>query len=90
MYGNKVYVQIPSNSCCNAGCYQTRHLCYQTRHNIIFKLFKSCVWLKMVQYSAVYIRTHHQSAADHHLTLYNLLCCQNVLFGNIPFDENQT
>ena len=48
------------------------------------------VWLKMVQYSAVDIRTHHQSAADHHLTLYDLLCCQNVLFGNIPFDENQT
>ena len=44
MYGNKVYVQIPSNSCCNAGCYQTRHLCYQTRHNIRFKPLKSwCV-----------------------------------------------
>ena len=46
------------------------------------------VWLKMVQYSAVDIRTHHQSAADHHLTLYTWLHCQNVLFGNIPF-ENQ-
>ena len=45
--------------------------------------------LKMVQYSAVDIRTHHQSAADHHLTLYDLIHCQNVLFGNIPFDENQ-
>ena len=48
------------------------------------------VWLKMVLYSAVDIRTHHQSEADHHLTLYNWLHCQNVLFGNIPFDENQT
>ena len=43
----------------------------------------------MVLYSAVDIRTHHQSAADHHLTLYNLLHCQNVLFGNIPLIENQ-
>ena len=47
------------------------------------------VWLKMVLYSAVDIRTHHQSEADHHLTLYNWLHCQNVLFGNIPLIENQ-
>ena len=70
----------------------TKQDTYVTKQDKILDLshLNLAVWLKMVQYSAVYIRTHHQSAADHHLTLYNLLCCQNVLFGNIPFDENQT
>ena len=70
----------------------TKQDTYVTKQDKILDLshLNLAVWLKMVQYSAVYIRTHHQSAADHHLTLYNLLCYQNVLFGNIPFDENQT
>ena len=68
----------------------TKQDTYVTKQDTILDLYhlKLGVWLKMVQYSAVDIRTHHQSAADHHLTLYTWLHCQNVLFGNIPF-ENQ-
>ena len=69
----------------------TKQDTYVTKQDTILDLnhLNLGVWLKMVQYSAVDIRTHHQSAADHHITLYNWLHCQNVLFGNIPFDENQ-
>ena len=69
----------------------TKQDTYVTKQDTILDLnhLNLGVWLKMVLYSAVDIRTHHQSAADNHLTLYNWLHCQNVLFGNIPLIENQ-
>ena len=47
------------------------------------------LWLKMVQYSPVDIRTHHQSAADHQQIMHIWILCQNVLSGNISFSGNQ-
>ena len=46
-------------------------------------------WLKMVQYSPVDIRIHHQSAADHQQIMHIWILCQNVLSGNISFSRNQ-
>ena len=46
-------------------------------------------WLKMVQYSPVDIRIHHQSAADHQQIMHIWILCQNVLSGNISFSGNQ-
>ena len=37
------------------------------------------VWLKMVLYSAVDIRTHHQSEAHNHLTLYKTVFALAVM-----------
>ena len=47
------------------------------------------LWLKMVEYSPVDKRIHHQRAVDHRQIMYIWILCQNVLSGNISFARNQ-
>ena len=69
----------------------TKQDTYVTKQDTILDLnhLNLGVWLKMVQYSPVDIRIHHQSAADHQQIMHIWILCQNVLSGNISFSRNQ-